>query len=175
MITKWFKQTMKANNVVNSGTAYVFNLPFKNILNQTRYMAAGAYFQIGNPVSLSVSTSAWGISVGTGDTAATDEDVNLASTITSGLTGVITNTHGMDGDDPYVLFNIVLTNSTTSDIVVKEVGFKQNAYSGTTVGATSGASNTLILVDRTVLSSPLTVPARGNAALQYKLKCSYNF
>ncbi len=175
MITKWFKQTMKANNVVNSGTAYVFNLPFKNVLNQARYMAAGSYFQIGNPVSLQLSATAWGISVGTSDTAATDEDVNLASTITSGLTGVITNTHGMDNDDPYVIFNIVLTNSTASDIVIREVGFKQNVYSGTTVGATSGTGNNLMLVDRTVLPTPLTVPAKGNAALQYKLKCSYNF
>lgn len=175
MITKWFKQTMKANNIVNAGAAYVFDLPFKNVLNQARYMAAGSYFQIGNPVSLQLSTNTWGISVGTSDTAATDEDVNLASTITSGLTGVITNTHGMDGDDPYVLFNIVLTNSTASDIVIREVGFKQNVYSGTTVGATSGTGNALILVDRTVLSTPLTVPAKGNAALQYKLKCSYNF
>jgi hypothetical protein len=175
MITKWFKQAMKANNVVNSGTAYAFNLPFKNIANQTRYMAAGSYFQIGNPTGLQLSANGWGISVGTSDTAATDEDVNLASTITSGLTGVITNTHGMDGDDPYVLFNIVLTNSTTSDIIIKEVGFKQNVYAGASVGATTGVGNNLILVDRTVLSSPLTVPARGNAALQYKLKCSYNF
>jgi hypothetical protein len=166
---------MKANNVVNSGTAYAFNLPFKNVANQTRYMGAGSFFQIGNPTSLQLGVNGWGISVGTSDTAATDEDVNLASTITSGLSGVINNSHGMDGDDPYVIFNIVLTNSTASDIIVREVGYKQNVYSGTTVGATSGLGNGLILVDRTVLSTPLTVPARGNAALQYKLKCSYNF
>lgn len=175
MITKWFKQTMKANNVVNSGAAYAFNLPFKNVANQTRYVASGSFFQIGNPTSLQLNTNGVGISVGTSDTAATDEDVNLASTITSGLSGVITSAHGMDNDDPYVIFNIVLTNSTASDIIVREVGYKQNVYSGTTVGATTGLGNGLILVDRTVLSSPLTVPARGNAALQYKLKCSYNF
>lgn len=175
MITKWLKQAVKVNSLASGGSAYSFNIPVKTTANQTRYLGSGNYLNVGNVTSLQLNAINAGLSVGTSDTAATDEDYILGATITSGLSGVITNSHGMDNDDPYVIFNVVLSNSTTSDIIVKEIGYKQNVYGATSAGATSGLGNNTVLFDRTVLDTPLTVPARGNAALQYKLKCSYSF
>lgn len=175
MITKWLKQSVKVNTLASGGSAYAFNVPIKNTSNQTRYLASGSYLNIGNATSIQGNAINAGISVGTSDTPATDEDYILGATITSGLSGVVTNTHGMDDNDPYVIFNVVLSNTTTSDIVVKEIGLKISMSSGSSPNSTSGISSSAVLVDRTVLDTPLTVPARGNAALQYKLKCNYSF
>lgn len=175
MITKWLKQAVKVNTIASGGSAYSFNIPVKITNGQTRYLGSGNYLNIGNFTSIQLNAVNLGISVGTSDTPATDEDYVLGNTITSGLSGVVTNTHGMDNDDPYVIFNVVLSNSTSSDIIVKEIGYKQNLYGASSPNATSGFGGIAVLLDRTVLDTPLTVPARGNAALQYKLKCSYSF
>lgn len=174
MITQWYKNVIKTI-LAAAGSTYSWNIPIRAVNNTVYYVASGSGFNMGSPTSLQLSATTWGISVGTSDTPATDTDYNLVSTITSGLSGVITNIHDLDSNErPYVTFNIVLSNTTNSDIIVKEIGYKQNIQAGTTAGATS-ASNRTTLIDRTVLSTPLTVPARGNAAIQYTLKTDYNF
>lgn len=175
MITKWWKQAVKALFAMGGGN-YGFNLAVKNVSNSTFYISSGSSLNMGNlGSSLQTTATSAGISVGSGDTAATDEDYNLASTITSGLSGTITNTHGMDSDKPYVTYNVVLSNSTAADIVVKEIGAKINIPCQSSAGATGSSSNKVCLIDRTVLSTPVTVPAGGNAAILYTLKTSYSF
>lgn len=173
MITKWWKNYIKGY-LSSGGSAYGFNLPIKATNGTIYYVTSGSVSSFGNPTFQLNATNA-GISVGTGDNTATDEDYILQTTITSGLSASITVSHGMDTDKPYVTYNMVLTNSTASDITIKEIGYKLNIPGVTSVGATSGSSTRSVMIDRTVLSTPITVPAGGNAAILYTLKTDYTF
>lgn len=175
MITKWYKEAIKMT-LASGGSAYSVNIPVRAVNNVVYYLASGSYFNMGNVTSVQLNANTWGVSVGTDDTPATDTDYNLKSTITTGISGVITNTHGLDSNGrPYITYNIVISNLSTSDIVIKEIGYKANITAGTAANVTSNISGRTCLIDRTVLSTPLTVPAQDNAAIHYTLKTDYNF
>lgn len=175
MFTKWWKNCVKGM-IAGCQPTYAFNLPVKATNGTTYYFANLSAYPGNVTVAFSLSNTAVGIHVGTGDTAATENDYTLASLITAGLSGVITLSKGMDANDcPYVTYNLVLTNSTSADIVVKEIGMFQQESCGASAGATSGLSNRVFMVDRTVLDTPVTVPANGNAAIYYTLKTSYDY
>ena len=174
MITKWWKNMVKSFlQCAFISTTYGYDLPVK-ATNGTTYYCIGSFptMQWNSPLTLNAQNA--GVSFGTSDTPATDEDYILGNTITSGIAGTFTCTKAMDGTNPVVTLNCVLSNSTASDIVVKEVGIKCTGYYAATVGGTSNSSR-VVLIDRTVLDTPLTVPARGNAALYYTLKTDYTF
>ncbi len=175
MFTKWWKNCVKGM-IAGCQNTYAFNLPVKATNGTTYYFANMSAYPGNVTVAFSLNNTSIGIHVGTGDTAATEDDYMLESLITSGLTGAITVIKGMDTNDlPYVTYNLVLTNTTSSDIVVKEIGMYQQESCGASAGATSSLSNRVFMVDRTVLDTPVTVPAGGNAAIFYTLKTSYDY
>lgn len=174
MFTKWFKNSLKC--MIPSALSYTkaniaFSTTFKDITGTTRYIIAPVYseqmFQYTNTVN------AIGVSVGTGNTAATDEDYCLESQITSNMSGTIAYTKGTDtGDVPWIKLNIVLQNSSASDVTIKEIGLKGGMHYATSAGG-ARSSQAVFLIDRTVLTTPVTVPAGGNAAILYTLKTKY--
>lgn len=175
MITKWWKNLIKtALQTAFQNPSYGYNIPLKGT-NGTTYYATGIgniTIAWSNPMTFNAQSA--GVSVGTSDTPATDEDYILGSTITSGLSATCTTVKTEEDGIPCTTLNMVLSNSTNADIIVKEVGLKCSVTAVNSVGGTSTGSRT-ILVDRTVLDTPVTVPARGNAAVFYKLKTDYNF
>jgi hypothetical protein len=171
MITKWWKRTVQQllGNAF-ADIAYGYDVSLKST-NGTVYYASG-YAPSQRYTSLTTNAQSAGISVGTGDTAATDEDYILENTITTGLSMTSTTVKSMQNNLPSVTLNCVFSNTTASDIIIKEIGYKYNLWVANAVGGTAGG-NRIFLLDRTVLSTPLTVPARGNAALLYTLKTEY--
>jgi len=120
--------------------------------------------------TFTLSATAAGISVGSGNTPATDEDYQLESTITSGLTAQVNRILDFDGSGyPYIRYDIMLTNNTGNDIVVNEIGYKQNIQTATSSGGASVAAR-LCLIDRTVLNSPLVIEAGTYEVIRYTLK-----
>ena len=176
MVTKWFKNSIKIalqGQYPTGMNNYCFDLPSRATDNRI-YYPTNVYAY--NNAAFTLNANQTGISVGSGNNAATDEDYNLQTTITAGLSGVVTGTKGIDSNGKaYSTFNVVLSNTTTSDIVVKEIGFKANINAGTNPDVTGGNSNRCYLIDRTVLPEPVTVPARGSAAILYTLKTEYDF
>lgn len=175
MITKWWKNLIKtALQTAFQNPVYGYNIPLK-ATNGTTYYAMGIgniTISWSNPMSFNAQNT--GVSIGTSDTPATDEDYVLGNTITSGISATCTTTKSEEDGIPCTTLNMVLSNSTNADIIVKEVGLKCTVTVANTAGGTA-SSNRVILVDRTVLETPVTVPARGNAAVFYKLKTDYNF
>lgn len=172
MVTKWFKRVLNARvfGGILANTAYSYNKSIKNVSNTTYYPIATSI----NWSTNMVLNANQGISIGSGDTAATDEDVNLETPITSGITAATPiATKGMDGDKCYVTLRYVLSNTTGADIAVKEVGLKVQVNAATAAASTS-STNAVILVDRTVLATPLTVPANSNAVLEYTLESDWD-
>ncbi len=120
--------------------------------------------------SLTTSASGAGICVGSGSMAATENDYNLEAQITSGLSSSVIQNAGLDNDNnPYVTFDITITNTGNNDVIIREIGYRQNLYAATAQGGTS-VSNRVCLLDRTILSAPITIPAGEFGVVRYMLK-----
>lgn len=175
MITKWFKNIMNAmyfgGILQGSGSSgYGYNKPIKDRSNTTYYPSHDGKTN----TTMGFTTTTSGVIIGTGNTAATNEDIDLESQILSGITAstpVVTK--GMNGTKCFIKLRYVLTNTTNADIVVKEVGMRGSAQAASSAGATSTSSK-YFLFDRTVLASPLTVPAGSSAVLEYTIESDWD-
>lgn len=178
MITKNFKNLLAMIlESAGTGQSNTAILPVKNVDNQTKYLSpnfGSSYYPYYVTRSVASSLTS-GIHIGSGDTLPTEDDYKLETQITSGISaGSATVSISHENGNPYVNFIVTLTNTTANDIVIKEVGFAQTLYCGDTQGA-SATTNTVLLLDRTVLENPLTVPANnGTAVLKYTLKTIIN-
>ena len=174
MITKWFKNIMTAQYfggmLQGSGSSgYGYNKPIKDRSNTTYYPSHDPK----TSTTMGFSTTTSGVIIGTGNTAATDEDIDLESQISSGITAstpVVTK--GMNGTKCSIMLRYVLSNTTGADIVIKEVGLRGSTQVASSAGATSTSAK-YFLFDRTVLASPLTVPAGSSAALEYTIESDW--
>lgn len=106
-----------------------------------------------------------GVYFGRGTTPAARTDYKLESVITSGLTisNVYTFPQLETVDGKYVWSaSYVVKNTSTEDIVISEVGYYGQ------VGRNSSADY-LALMERTVLSTPLTIKPGESKLITYKL------
>lgn len=133
----------------NSNQAFPYALP--TIYSGSNYEVAGIY-------------------LGNGDAAFSPEDYALANKISSGLSVNLTafNNGTDDNGNPYRQITIEATNSTASEILIKEIGYVVNVYLASSVGGNSSLGR--LLIDRTVLDSPIAVPASGTVTFNYVLK-----
>ena len=106
-----------------------------------------------------------GIYLGSGTTPATLDDHKMESMITSGLVCSVATSLDDNND---AVNNITITNNTNADITIGEVGTGGYAY----CGQESSYWNVL-LMDRTVLDSPVTIPAGGVGQITYTIRMNY--
>ena len=173
MITKNFKNIIALIFEMTPASNALGIMESTNIQGNTRYMGArggGSTYPASVTTSVNFS-SAPGIVIGTGNTPATENDYHLEAQITSGLTaGAPSPLAALDNNgNPYIDYAFTLTNTTASDITVKEIGWVQSIYESNTAGTTAGTVNQFLL-DRTILDHSVTVPAYGTAAIKYQLK-----
>ena len=111
-----------------------------------------------------------GVSFGTGTTPATASDYKLESLLDATQINVATPSvvsfSRFDAYDEYsVTFGV--TNKTSAAITISEVGLTAvpyYSYSGTSV---------YVLVDRTVLDAPITIPAGQSKQITYTIRFNY--
>ena len=117
--------------------------------------------------SLQTGVNNAGFCVGSGATAATEDDYELANMITSNVSASIVSNPSLDEDEnPTVVYDLTITNTGSTAVTIAEIGFKQSIYTTTAVGGTSFTSRTFLL-DRTVLAEPVTIPAGEFAVIRY--------
>ena len=149
---------------VNGNTCYI---------SPTSFYSSSGYPYSSN-VSVTTNATSVGISIGSGNTAATENDINLESTITSGFTAtVMQNTYLDEDQNPCCELLLTITNTSGSTIVINEIGMKQNLYVAAAQYGTS-MSTRVCLIDRTVLDTPVMVQAGGIAVVKYTLKTEIN-
>lgn len=172
MVTTNFENLSKmllAKSSVNQGL-----LPCKAVDGVTYYLS-NLYQSTSYPYTqvqaFTLTEASAGISVGSGSTAATKNDTNLESTITSGLeAAMFTTLTGLDENDfPFVRYEFILKNVSNSSITIREIGVKQSMYAATAFGGNS-SENRVCLIDRTVLSEPLVIAPNDVYLMQYTLK-----
>lgn len=170
MRTKNF-QNLMAMMFVRSGTSKGL-LPVKGRDGVTYYVGPitpgnSSAFPYSGSWTLQTSASYAGFCVGSGAIAATEDDYELASMITSGISASIVTSAELDEDgNPTTVYNLTITNTGSTAVTIAEIGFKQNLYTTTAEGGTS-FSNRVFLLDRTVLDVSVTIPAGEFAVIRY--------
>ena len=172
MITKHFTNMLAM--AAESANSIVGVLPARDVNGKVYYLCGQFTFPGSRTTTPTTTASAAGISIGTGNTAATAMDYNLESTLTSGVNLTLTNTTiGVDTQDglpyPYVQYNITVTNTGSEAVTIAEIGYKQT-FKGTTKPQGDSASDCVCLIDRTVLSSPMTIAAGDAGVIEYVIK-----
>lgn len=115
-----------------------------------------------------------GVVFGTGNTPPTSDDYTLSGSGVDGLSNSnITYVISYENSETTrsIIATYTITNSTGADITIGEVGLVCTLY-GTRSGYTSG-SYYPILVERTVLDSPVTIPADGVGQVTYTIRMNY--
>ena len=112
-----------------------------------------------------------GVSFGTGTTPATASDYKLESLLDSTQINVATPSvvsfSRFDAYDEYsVTFGI--TNKTVEAITISEVGLTAVPYY-----SSSGTTSVYVLVDHTVLDTPVTIPAGQSKQITYTIRFNY--
>ena len=157
--------------ILGAGTPVCGALLVKSVDGNYLYANSALRFPAIRTETYTLSATAAGVSFGTGGTAPTPTDANLEQTITSGIVAtLIDKSSGVDAPgDPYLEFTFTITNTSGSELVIREVGYKQELACAARPGETSSA-NYICLLDRTVLDRPLTLAAGDCGVLKYKLK-----
>lgn len=190
MLTAWGKRFFD-HSVPNSSTFYSAR-PFTNTYSwngtpcaiegkdyqgNTKYFTP--YTSGGSNISFinsAINSATYGIAVGSGDTAATENDYTLESPFTSGITGSISPAgtcalrYNSDTDSYSYYIDITVTNMGSESITIREIGKYGNHYYSDTKGtnAASNSAKTAVLFDRTVLENPVTIAAGEAAVIRYE-------
>lgn len=111
-----------------------------------------------------------GVILGTGDTPVASTDYWLENYISADIVTMTNESVNTFWDDSgkTIMGMYTLTNNTDSDVVIKEVGLVCWP-DGRNIGD-STQYVWRILVDRTVLQNPITVPANGTARMVYAIQ-----
>ena len=172
MITSNFKKFLMLL-LASQGTSSALSMvPVKTPTGSTKYIAPSFSAFPGEPAMFfTTSMSDYGIHVGSGSTPPAESDYALEQPITSGLTATspsITVNYDAAGN-PYKDILLTLSNTTSSDITITEVGYYVRMVYWDTQGVTTN-NKMAFMIDRTLLDSPLTIPANGAGVLKYQLK-----
>ena len=102
---------------------------------------------------------------GSGTTPATVNDYKLESQIDSGITVANPSKVTTEQTDSYILWTVTFGVSASVETTISEIGLISKAYTP------SGVANTL--VDRTVLDTPITIPAGQSKQITYTIRFNY--
>lgn len=109
-----------------------------------------------------------GVIIGTGTTPPTLDDYYLSGDLITGYTysAAVSNTY--DGDRVTITALYTITNTSAADFTVGEIGLIANLYQYNDASGDKKA-----LLERTVLDSPVTIPAGGVGQITYTITIEY--
>lgn len=180
MLTKWYKSILKYLPISSSNMAY--GPQVKSTDGATRYLKLKG--TTGNagigmapwivPTVVVVNSSSYGIRLGTGTTAPTENDYSLESVITSGLSASVNSSSIRNSSGNIeTIFAVTVTNTSTSDITIGEIGYYGLQPMHTSEGS-AASSNYAIMYDRTLLNAPVTIGAGDSATINYRITANEN-
>lgn len=116
-----------------------------------------------NSVKTNLATHTSGVLFGTGDTPASLDDYKLAGDVIQNIAASIHRTYSYSEAQPNLKALYTITNNNEAAITIKEVALNiQFDYN-------SNGSSTGCVIDRTVLDTPVTIPAGGVGQVEYTI------
>lgn len=183
MLTAWAKKVMAVMktagivpfvSVTNTSNA---NIEAVSIAGNTRYIppvqgASVAYGLIDTALVETGSNSSIGVAFGSDNTGVTENDYTLGSLITGlmAATPTIQTIYDSDNNRYIARLDYTISNDTGAVVTIREVGlFARFNTAGTRGdGASAGNNRYSFMIDRTVLSSPVTIPDGDAATVRYE-------
>ena len=136
----------------------------------------GFYTNLITSMTESGQNATFGFAFGTGTTAPTEDDYTIESIISSGLslTGTPQKQYNLDSETGVytVYYDLTLANTSESDITINEVCNFSCVYPTTNKGdsPTTNVYNYFsVLMSRTVLDTPLIIPAGESGVIRYSM------
>ena len=139
--------------------------------SETVFSSSSKPYTMLGAIAIPLSDTRYGTFHGTwygkGRTPATWDDYTLADPITDssviGTAGTEALVNNVSTDHVEISVPHSVTNQTDNPITIGEIGCFGQAYSG----------GSAILLDRTVLEEPITIPPRGTVRFEYVIKFPY--
>ena len=103
---------------------------------------------------------------GDGDKAPTINDYYLSGNAITGIVASTSTVHKPNGVEK----RFTVTNNNSNEIIIKEICYFGSAGWTSDAGSTSGS---ILLLDRTVLDTPVTIPAGGVGQVVYTITFNY--
>ena len=122
-------------------------------------------FQINN-ATLKTSVSGNCFVFGDGDVAPTINDYYLSGNLITGIVSSTTTVRKPNGVEK----RFTVTNNNSNEITIKEICYFNSASWNSDLGSSSGS---VLLLDRTVLNEPVTIPAGGIGQVVYTITFTY--
>lgn len=179
MITKNYKEWLKQALCLGGSSTTVLST---DTLGQVKNLNGGTYYLVGRvknypynqSTGIVTSNTGIGFAFGTGTTPPTEDDNNLESMITSGLSLSVAIRKEAITDGSRVTFTLTVQNTSANAITINEVGYVQSLDTKSSATGTS-ASTSPCLLDRTVLDTPVTIEAGQSARIDYTISASFSF
>ena len=108
-----------------------------------------------------------GVKFGDGNSHATMDDYCLSGNLLTNLDITANTTRTVEDGGVTVQHVYTITNKNTEDITIREVGMVAGIPYGTSI------SKHMALIERTVLDSPVTIPAGGVGQVTYTIRFNY--
>ena len=184
MLTKAAKQGLTVYpvfpNTNGSDIAYAKfpSAPVRNVHNQEVYIVymSGNFFSNGFN-TITFNNTGHGVHFGTGTTTPTENDYILTNGITSGISAILTYSEMKlnQQNKPYAMARFSVTNSSSADITIAEIGMVSNSFTVVTSPSSHSTVGTDFLIDHTLLDTPVTIAPGATASIEYVLSCDMSF
>lgn len=169
MINKNYKNMLSM--ILHAASVNHGALPLRDVNGKVCYSShAFSCFPYAYTQAATLSKTSEGISVGTGSTAPTEDDYNLAEPLTAGISLTVTSVStGCEAPgNPYHEYHVTVVNNGSEAITVREICDKQKVKAAQKPGSAS-ASDTVVMLDRSLLDPALTVQPGDAGIIHYRL------
>ena len=172
MITKNWYKTIATLMFCEKGTSWNVGILGANGVSSEHYFYYNAsYYSVYNLAEalqyIRTNYENGGVRFGTGNTPATLDDYKLSGDIITTLSGNCAISKGEDAEGAYITALYTLTNTGDSDVTVAEVGTFVH------INKTNSSTHAYPMIDRTVLDTPVTIPAGGVGQVEYTITFKY--
>lgn len=180
MLTRWGKEMALSsmNNIIvgiTTSATSIASITAKTTEGNNCYIspyASTATAFIGSTLVESGSNASAGVAVGSGDTPPTENDYTLENQITGLTASVGTNTTVYDAENNTYIGRVdyTISNNTGNTVVIKEIGRFVRPQAASAIGSATSSANTArrsVMVDRIVLSNPVTIPNGSVGVVRY--------
>ena len=173
---------MITNNYLSALFGYATNAPLRMVdyKGNTRYgicystRQAGLEFtycmdNVFNNINLGNAMN--NVVFGSGNEPATSNDYTMA--FITGLTATLVKSVASDDNGASSTGVFTITNSNSNEVTISEVGIFSKLYTRGTADATGASYSGPFLLERTVLDTPVTIPAGGIGQVTYTIRMNY--
>ena len=151
----------------SSSTVYG-TMPVKDVYGLQYFHTNQYAFPASRVEACTTNQYAEGISVGSDDRPASENDFNLGGTITSGVSLSIASRTLSYAGGTALSYLVTVTNTSGNDITVAEIGYKQKCRASLVQGS-NAAADVIVLIDRTLVEPAITLQHNQTCSIMYRI------